>query len=62
MTLHSPDLGPLLTMTVQRDNQGNAPDWFLDKIEVQSARFGVLKTATFNRDIDSTAPFTAPLV
>ena len=62
VTLHSPDLGPLLTMTVQRDNQGNAPDWFLDKIEVQSARFGVLKTATFNRDIDSTAPFTAPLV
>jgi len=62
VTLHSPDLGNLLSITVQRDNQGDAPDWYLDKIVVQSFRYGVLKTATFNRDIDSTSPFTEPLV
>jgi glycerophosphoryl diester phosphodiesterase len=36
VTLHSPDLGVLKSVTVQRDNAGNAPDWFLDKIVVES--------------------------
>ncbi len=62
VTLASQDLGDLLSVTVQQDGEGSRPDWFLDKIEVQSARFGVLKTATFNQNIDSASPFTAPLV
>jgi PLAT/LH2 domain len=62
VTVPSDDLGQLQSITVRRDNSGNAPDWFLDVIEVSSARFGVRATATFNRWIDSTNPFTEPLV
>ena len=62
VTIESDDLGALQTMTVQRDNSGNGPDWFLDRIDVRSARFSATATAVFNRDIDSTSPFSAPLV
>jgi PLAT/LH2 domain len=62
VTIESDDLGALQTMTVQRDNSGNGPDWFLDRIDVRSARFGATATAVFNRDIDSTSPFSAPLL
>jgi glycerophosphoryl diester phosphodiesterase len=62
VTLPSPNLGPLQSITVQRDNSGNAPDWFLDRIRVRSFRFGVSKEALFNRWIDTTAPFTQVLV
>jgi glycerophosphoryl diester phosphodiesterase len=62
VTLQSLNLGALQSITVQRDNQGNAPDWFLDRILVASFRFGVSKRAEFNRWIDSTSPFTQPLV
>ena len=62
VTIQSDDLGKLKKMTVQRDNQGNGPDWFLDSIEVRSARFGVSGVAVFDRWIDSTAPFNAPIV
>jgi hypothetical protein len=48
VTLHSPDLGVLKSVTVQRDNAGNAPDWFLDKIVVESFRFHKKETAVFN--------------
>lgn len=57
VTIPSNDLGTLQTITVQRDNQGNGPDWYLDTIEVHSARYGTGGTASFDRDIDSTSPF-----
>ena len=62
VTLPSVDLGALLSLTVQRDNQGNAPDWFLDRVIVESYRYGTTKQAFFNRWIDDTTPFTKPLV
>ena len=37
-------LASLQTMTVQRDNSGNGPDWFLDRIDVRSARFSAAAT------------------
>jgi PLAT/LH2 domain len=62
VTIPSLDLGNLISITVQRDNSGNGPDWFLDRIVVASFRYGVSKQATFNRWIDTTSPFTQPLV
>jgi hypothetical protein len=61
VTLQSADLGNLQSITVQRDNSGNAPDWYLDTVVVESARYRTKKQATFNRWIDSTSPFTHPL-
>jgi glycerophosphoryl diester phosphodiesterase len=61
VTLPSPDLGTLQSITVQRDNSGNGPDWFLDRIRIKSFRFGVAKEAVFNQWIDNTGPFTKPL-
>jgi hypothetical protein len=58
VTIPSDDLGDLQTITVKRDNDGNAPDWFLDKIFVHSFRFGTSKQAVFNRWIDTSSPFT----
>jgi glycerophosphoryl diester phosphodiesterase len=60
VSIPSDDLGSLQSLTVQRDNQGNGPDWFLDRIEVRSARFGTGGLAVFNRWIDTTSSFTAP--
>jgi glycerophosphoryl diester phosphodiesterase len=62
VTMQSPDLGALQSITVQRDNDGNGPDWYLDRIKVHSFRFGVSKEAVFNRWIDNTGPFTRALV
>jgi glycerophosphoryl diester phosphodiesterase len=62
VTLQSLGLGALQSITVQRDNEGNGPDWFLDRILVASFRFGASKRADFNRWIDSTSPFTQALV
>jgi glycerophosphoryl diester phosphodiesterase/tryptophanyl-tRNA synthetase len=62
VTLQSPDLGDLISITVQRDNDGNAPSWYLGRIIVESFRFGVLKQADFNLFIDTTSPFTRPLL
>jgi hypothetical protein len=53
ITLQAPDLGDLISLSVQRDDTGHAPDWRLDKIEVQSAKYKQQKTALFNREIDS---------
>ncbi|TMQ09959.1 MAG: hypothetical protein E6J90_28480 [Deltaproteobacteria bacterium] len=61
VTLPSDDLGPLTSITVQRDDRGIAPRWFLEQILVRSARYQVSKSATFQRWIDSTAPFTQSL-
>jgi hypothetical protein len=63
VTLPSTDLGELKSITVRRDDQGNAPDWYLNWIEVSSFRYGVSsKKASFERWIDTTSPFTQPLV
>jgi glycerophosphoryl diester phosphodiesterase len=61
LVLTSPDLGDLLSVTVQRDNDGNAPDWHLAWIVVESFRYRSHKTAVFACWIDSTAPFTRGL-
>ncbi len=62
VTIPSDDIGVLQSITVQRDNHGNAPDWYLDRIDVRSARFGTFGSAVFDRWIDSTSPFNATLV
>ena len=59
--LPSPDLGELHSVTVQRDNSGNAPDWHLTSIIVESLRYRKQKTALFDCWIDTTDPFTRPL-
>jgi hypothetical protein len=56
VVLHAPDLGDLISISVQRDNTGHAPDWWLAKIEVQSDRYRQQKTAVFNREINSVSP------
>ena len=63
VTLQCSDLGALQSITVSRDDQGNAPDWYVDSIEVASARYGVTpKTAVFQQWIDkANTPFTKPL-
>jgi PLAT/LH2 domain-containing protein/glycerophosphoryl diester phosphodiesterase family protein len=61
VTLESEDLGPLHAITVQRDDQGNAPGWYLDRIVVESARYGVSLGARFACWIDGTAPVARPL-
>jgi hypothetical protein len=62
LTLQTNDLGTLQDITVQRDNQGNAPDWYLDRIQVRSARYGVALEAVFDCWIDTTNPYTRTLV
>jgi hypothetical protein len=61
VTIQSPDLGELKSIAVQRDNEGNAPDWFLDQVQVRSKRYGVSKRAVFDRWI-GTSPSTERLV
>ena len=56
IALQAPDLGDLISISVQQDNSGHAPDWWLDKIEVQSDRYRQQKTAVFNREINSVSP------
>jgi glycerophosphoryl diester phosphodiesterase len=62
ITVPSFDLGTLQTMTVQRDDQGNDPNWFLDRIEIRSHRFGVSGLAVFKLLITTTAPVTRAIV
>jgi len=61
VVLPSLDLGSLQTVTVQRDDSGNAPDWHLDWISVDSSRYGIHKSASFDCWIDSTAPVSRAL-
>jgi hypothetical protein len=58
----SADLGELQSITVQRDNQGNAPDWYLDRIVVESHRYGVAKSAVFKRWIHDHSPVSSVLI
>ncbi len=51
VTMQAPDLGDLISISVQRDDTGHAPNWLLDKIEVQSEKYKQKKTAVFNREI-----------
>lgn len=59
VVLQSPDLGNLISISVQTDDKGNAPDWWLDKIEVQSAHYGQHKTALFNCEVISASPVSS---
>jgi glycerophosphoryl diester phosphodiesterase len=61
VTLETGDLGPLHAITVQHDNQGNAPGWYLDRIVVESACYGVSLGAGFACWIDQGVPVTRPL-
>jgi hypothetical protein len=62
VTLQSLNLGELQSITVQRDDQGNRLDWFLDHILVNSFRYQVSKQANFGRWIDTTLPFSQSLI
>lgn len=62
VSLPSGDLGTLASIGVQRDDRGNGPDWFLDRIIVRSFRFSEPRVAIFDRWIDSTSPFVRDLV
>jgi hypothetical protein len=62
VTIPSADLGHLISMTVRRDDSGNAPDWYLDGITIAGARYGTAGKAYFDRWIDSTDPVTVPIV
>ncbi|MBJ7601837.1 MAG: hypothetical protein JF888_01355 [Candidatus Dormibacteraeota bacterium] len=61
VTLPSQDLGSLTAITVQRDDQGWGPDWYLDNVMVLSL-YCDPRVARFGRWIDSTSPFTQTLV
>jgi glycerophosphoryl diester phosphodiesterase len=61
VTLPSRDLGELQSVTVTRDNSGNAPDWHLTSIVVESLRYRMRKTGVFDCWIDTTEAFTRPL-
>jgi hypothetical protein len=58
VTIQSFFLGQLLSITVQRDDQGNAPSWDLDFILVGSFRYNVSTQANFQHWIETTSPFT----
>ncbi len=62
VTLPSPDLGELHSVTVMRDNSGNAPDWHLTSITVESLRYSTRKTGAYDCWIDSTDAFTRQLM
>jgi PLAT/LH2 domain len=61
LTVPSTDLGALRTLTVQRDGHGLAPAWLLDRVVVDSARYGGSLEAHGNGWI-GTAPVTLSLV
>jgi PLAT/LH2 domain len=61
VTVQGPDLGKLQSISVQRDNRGNAPDWYLNSIAIESYRYKISAQALFYRWIDSTVPFTVLL-
>jgi hypothetical protein len=61
VVLPSRDLGALRTLSVQRDNSGNAPDWHLQEIVVQGQRYGVQRTARFDCWIGDSGEVTRAL-
>lgn len=62
VVLHAPDLGPLISVSVQDDQTGNSGDWHLHQIVVLSKRYGVNKSAMFDTLIKTTAKVTRSLV
>lgn len=58
VTIPSTDLGELLSVTVQQDNSGNAPNWCLDRTVVTSSFFQGSKVAIFNMEIAGNTPET----
>jgi len=62
VTVPSQNLGELESLTVSRDNHGNRPDWYLERVLVESSRYAVSKTAEFNRSFDTINPYTQALV
>ena len=48
LVIPSADLGELSSITVQRDDAGHAPGWHLATIVVESWRYRVHRTATFD--------------
>jgi hypothetical protein len=61
VTIPSGDLGPLHTLSVQSSGSGNAPEWYLEKVEIASHRYQASGVATFNRWIETTKPCTVPI-
>jgi hypothetical protein len=65
VTIQSPDIGPLIDVTVVGDGSGGflglTSPWRVDSIRVMSRKYGVDKTATFGVDVD-TSPVTRPLL
>ncbi|MFI1161861.1 PLAT/LH2 domain-containing protein, partial [Streptomyces sioyaensis] len=61
VTIPTDNLGTLKSITVQRDDDGWAPDWCLDRIIIASDRYGAHAQAVFDRWIDSTSPYTVEL-
>ena len=59
LILQAPNLGDLISISVHGDDNGHAPDWWLDKIEVQSAHYRQQKTAVFNCEIKSASPVSS---
>lgn len=61
VTLQTPDLGVLQTITVSHDDRGNGPDWYLDWIEIVSARYGVNVHVVFDQWINAFESITRTL-
>ena len=61
VTVPGPDIGSLLSVSVRRDDSGNAPDWLVDEVTVESHHYHAKGKAHFNRWIDSTQSVTAPV-
>lgn len=62
LTLQADDLGVLTSLTVSHDGAGNGPDWYLEWIDVDSARYDVRARATFGAWIEAGPAVTQPVV
>jgi hypothetical protein len=58
VTIETDGIGALQSVSVRHDDSGNGPGWFLDRITVASAQFGVSRTAVFSRWIEDTTSHT----
>jgi hypothetical protein len=58
VTIPADDLGALRTVTVRRDDGGNAPDWWLEHVYVAGHAYGRAGVAGFHQWIDTTDPVT----
>jgi PLAT/LH2 domain-containing protein len=62
LVLPSPDLGTLETVSVRQNGGGNAPDWHLQSVAVESQRYGTGGTAQFDCWIPSDVEVARQLV